>query len=50
MDLYHRVIDCAKGAALMTGTTVDIIFDEDLSNLVPKLTFEDLMSDSFRKL
>ena len=50
MDLYHRVIDCAKGAALMTGTTVDIIFDEGLSNLVPNFTLEDVLAESFRKL
>lgn len=50
MDLYQRVIDCAKGAALMTGTTVDIIFDEGLSNLVPNFTLEDVLAESFRKL
>ena len=50
MNLYERVINCAKGAALMSGTTVDIIFDEGLSNLIPNFTLEDVLADSFRKL
>lgn len=49
-ELYQRVINCAKGAALMTGTTVDVIFDEGLSNQVPNFVLEDVLADSFRKL
>lgn len=49
-QLYQRVIDCAKGAALMTGTTVDVIFDEGLSNQVPNFVLEDVLADSFRKV
>lgn len=49
-ELYRRVINCAKGAALMTGTTVDVIFDEGLSNTVPNFVLEDVLADSFRKL
>lgn len=48
--LTERVINCAKGAALMTGTTVEVIFDEGLSNTVPNFVLEDLLADSFRKL
>ena len=50
MNLYERVINCAKGAALMSVTTVDIIFDEGLSNLITNFTLEDVLADSFRKL
>lgn len=49
-ELYQRVINCAKGAALMTGTTVDVIFDEGLSNTVPNFVLEDVLADSFRKI
>lgn len=48
--LTERVINCAKGAALMTGTTVEVIFDEGLSNTVPNYVLEDLLADSFRKI
>ncbi len=34
-DIYQRVIDIAKGPALMTGTQLDIRFDKACSNYVP---------------
>ena len=49
-ELYQRVINCAKGAALMTGTTVDVVFDEGLSNQVPNFVLEDVVAESFQKL
>ena len=50
MKLYERVINIAKGAALMTGTTVDVIFDEGLSNVIPNFTLEDVLEKSFMKI
>ena len=50
MELYKRVTDIARGAALMTGTTVDIIFDEGLSNIIPNFTLEDQLEKSFKKI
>ncbi len=47
--LYERVINCAKGAALMTGTTFEVIFDEGLSNTVTNKVLEDLLHDSLVK-
>ena len=34
-ELYERVCDVARGAALMTDTTVEIEFDKACSNVVP---------------
>ena len=48
--LYQRVINCAKGAALMTETEVEVIFDEGLSNTVPNFVLEDVLAESFKKL
>ncbi|SQH11648.1 Aminobenzoyl-glutamate utilization protein B [Providencia heimbachae] len=42
-DIYQRVIDIAKGAALMTGTTLNIRFDKACSNYVPNRTIEKAM-------
>ena len=48
--LLERVINCAKGAALMTETKVEVIFDEGLSNVVPNFVLEDVLDESFKKL
>ena len=40
--LYQRVVNCAKGAALMTETEVEVIFDEGLSNTIPNFVLEDV--------
>lgn len=48
--LYQRVINIAKGAALMTGTTVDVVFDEGLSNVIPNFALEDVLEKSFLKI
>ena len=47
--LYERVKDIARGAALMTGTTLDIIFDEGLSNTIPNFTLESVMDQVFKE-
>jgi len=49
-EIYDRVIDIAKGAALMTGTTVEVKFDRAASNLLPNRTLEKLLYDKFQEL
>ncbi len=50
LALYERVKDIAKGAALMTGTRMEVVFDEGLSNTVPNFTLETAMDQAFREL
>lgn len=47
--LMNRVILCAKGAAMMTETEVEVIFDEGLSNTMPNFTLEKAAFEAFRK-
>jgi aminobenzoyl-glutamate utilization protein B len=47
--LKERVINCAKGSALMTGTTMDIVFDEGLSNTISNFALEKILLDAFKK-
>lgn len=42
-DIKNRVIDCAKGAALMTGTRVEIEFVKGCSNVLPNHTIGSLL-------
>ncbi len=44
-ELYERVADIARGAALMTGTTVEIQTDNAVSNVVPNNVLGQLMYD-----
>lgn len=39
-EIYERVCDIAQGAALMTGTKLDIRFEKACSNVVPNQTVE----------
>lgn len=39
--LYERVVRIAQGAALMTDTKLEVLFDEGLSNTVPNFALED---------
>ena len=48
--LYERVCDVARGAAMITGTTVDIIFDEGLYDTLPNFALEDVLKESFLKI
>lgn len=41
--IFDRVVDIAKGAALMTGTTMTLRFDKACSNYVPNRTLESAM-------
>lgn len=49
-ELYQRVIKCAEGAALMTETKLEVIFDEGLSNLIPNETLENVAYESLEKI
>jgi aminobenzoyl-glutamate utilization protein B len=37
-EMYERINDIAKGAALMTGTKLEIVFDKACSNVIPNHT------------
>lgn len=39
--LKQRVIDCARGAAIMTGTTMEMEFVKGCSNVLPNVAIED---------
>lgn len=49
-NLYERVNAVARGAAMMTGTTVEIIFDKACSNIMPNSALEQLLYDSAQKI
>ncbi|MDF2668924.1 MAG: abgB [Paenibacillus sp.] len=49
-DLYKRVCDIARGAALMTETQLDIGFDAGSSNLILNQTLESVMYENLQKL
>lgn len=49
-DIYQRVCNIARGAALMTDTEVEIVFDKACSNLVQNKTLEDVMQEKFTML
>lgn len=44
--LYDRVCDIARGAALMTQTQVEIVFDKACSNILSNSVVEQLLYDS----
>lgn len=48
-EIYARIIDIAKGAALMTGTNLEVVFDKGCSNLVPNRTLEKLLHQKFQE-
>ncbi|WP_028552920.1 M20 family metallopeptidase [Paenibacillus sp. UNC451MF] len=49
-EIYQRVCDIARGAALMTGTQVEIVFDKACSNLIGNSVLEEVMHKQFTKL
>lgn len=49
-EIYKRVCDIARGAALMTGTEVEIGFDAALSDLIPNTALETVMHNNFMEL
>ncbi|USK71865.1 M20 family metallopeptidase [Peribacillus asahii] len=48
--IYERICDIARGAALMTGTEVEIVFDKACSNLVPNVTLNATMAEVFSEI
>lgn len=42
-DIYQRIINIAKGAALMTGTTCEVVFDRATSNLIMNDTLNQII-------
>ncbi len=42
-ELYERLCDVARGAALMTGTKLEIAFSQGLSDYVPNLVLGELL-------
>lgn len=49
-EIYQRVCNIARGAALMTGTQVEIIFDKACSNLVGNSVLEETMHKQFAEV
>ncbi|WP_155591822.1 M20 family metallopeptidase [Lysinibacillus cavernae] len=49
-DLYQRVLNCAKGAALMTETTVEEHIVGSCHNLIPNKTLEKVMHQHMQDL
>lgn len=49
-EIYQRICDIAKGAALMTQTKSEIIFDKGCSNLVLNNTLEELLYKNYREI
>lgn len=48
--IFERVCDIAKGAALMTGTSVEYEIDSAVSEAIPNLTLGKLLYANFEKL
>lgn len=49
-EIYERVCDIAKGAVLMTGTTVDYQLDSAVSSLIPNKTLGKIMYRNYYEL
>lgn len=49
-EIYARVLDIAKGAALMTGTTFDVDFLSGLYDFLPNETIGRVMSTQLKKI
>lgn len=49
-DIYDRVVNIAKGAALMTDTTLEIVFDRATSNILSNRTLEKLLYEKFEEV
>jgi len=49
-DMYERINDIAKGAALMTGTTLEIVFDKGCSNYIPNGVLGDVLYDKLQEV
>lgn len=50
MELFERVKDVAKGAALMTGTSYEVIIDKACSNYIPNQTLNGFMQEAIEQV
>ena len=48
--IKQRVIDCARGAAIMTGTTMEMEFIKGCSNILPNTTMEELLVQTMHEI
>ncbi|MBI9012849.1 MAG: amidohydrolase [Clostridiales bacterium] len=44
-DIFKRVIKIAEGAAMMSETDVEVVFDKACSNIIPNSVLSEVMSD-----
>ncbi|MDR4947177.1 M20 family metallopeptidase [Neobacillus cucumis] len=49
-ELFDRVVDCARGAALMTQTKMEFTIQGSCHNLIPNLTLEKVMYQHMKEL
>jgi aminobenzoyl-glutamate utilization protein B len=49
-EIFHRVEDIAKGAALMTGTSYKLTWEAATANIIVNDTYSKLMYDNFNAL
>lgn len=49
-EIYERVCKIARGAALMTETEVEIVFNKACSNLIPSTTLNAKMAEVMQKI
>ncbi|MFJ7512608.1 M20 family metallopeptidase [Peribacillus simplex] len=49
-EISERIFNVARGAALMTGTQVDIQFDGASADLIPNITLGSLMHNHFKQI
>ncbi len=49
-SLYQRVLDCARGAAIMTGTKYQVQLLKAIWNLLPNRTLEHVLSEAMEQV
>lgn len=49
-DIKQRVIDCARGAAIMTGTQMEMTFVKGCSNILPNTALEETLIACMREI
>ena len=49
-EIYERVCNVAHGAAMMTGTECEIVFNKACSNYIPNGTLETLLYHNFKEV
>jgi len=49
-DIKNRVIDCARGAAIMTGTQMEMEFVKGCSNILPNFAMEEALVASMQEI